>query len=312
MGNEQQPGGFAHEALFYRGAAEFEALALAFVEEGLRAGEAVMVMVAAAKLDVVRGALGADADRTELVDMETEGRNPARIIPRWAAFFGEHAATGRPARGLGEPIWPERSPAELLECQLHEALINLAFGTSRGRLVCPYDLDVLDQDVVGEARRSHPLLTDSAETHPSTACAATPWLDPRFQEPLPEPTGPVDALAFDDVNVPAVRTFVAQRGATFGMRPERAADVALAVHELAANSIRHGGGAGAVRLWFEHDALVCEVRDAGRITDPLAGRRVPRSDSDGGRGLWIANHLTDLSQVRTGPEGTVVRLRVGR
>src|SRR5580700_10418626 len=30
-------------------------------------------------------------------------------------------------RGIGEPIHPERSPSELAECQLHEALLNVAF-----------------------------------------------------------------------------------------------------------------------------------------------------------------------------------------
>ena len=39
----------------------------------------------------------------------------------------------------------------------------------------------------------------------------------------------------------------------------------LAVDELAANSIRHGGGRGVVRLWTEDGALVCDVRDRGSI-----------------------------------------------
>ena len=31
-------------------------------------------------------------------------------------------------RGIGEPIWADRRPDELDECQLHESLINLAFA----------------------------------------------------------------------------------------------------------------------------------------------------------------------------------------
>jgi prepilin-type processing-associated H-X9-DG protein len=31
-------------------------------------------------------------------------------------------------RGAGEPIWPERRPAELVECQRHESLLNVAFA----------------------------------------------------------------------------------------------------------------------------------------------------------------------------------------
>jgi hypothetical protein len=46
------------------------------------------------------------------------------------------------------------------------------------------------------------------------------------------------------------------------------------------------------------------------IDDPLAGRERPAGLHDGGRGLWMVNHLCDLVQVRSSPAGTVVRLRL--
>jgi hypothetical protein len=51
------------------------------------------------------------------------------------------------------------------------------------------------------------------------------------------------------------------------------------------------------------------VLDAGRVDDPLVGRRPPRPDSDSGRGLWMANQLCDLVQLRSGDGGTAVRVR---
>ena len=83
----------------------------------------------------------------------------------------------------------------------------------------------------------------------------------------------------------------------------------LAVHELASNSILHGGGIGVVRAWHDDGAAVCEVRDRGRFDDLLAGRTTPAADQLGGWGLWIANHACDLVE-RTGPAGTTVRVRV--
>ena len=66
-------------------------------------------------------------------------------------------AAAAPLRGIGEPIWADRSPAELVECQRHEALLNLAFaGTDGFRLLCPYDAARLDRDVIEEAERTHP------------------------------------------------------------------------------------------------------------------------------------------------------------
>ena len=84
----------------------------------------------------------------------------------------------------------------------------------------------------------------------------------------------------------------------------------LAVAELAANSIRHGGGRGILRIWRDGGTLVCEVRDRGRIDDPLAGRHVPDAERLGGRGLWIANAVCDLVQVRSTAQGTAVRLHM--
>ena len=38
------------------------------------------------------------------------------------------------------------------ECQLHEALLNVAFGASTPLwLLCPYDLEALTADVIDEA-----------------------------------------------------------------------------------------------------------------------------------------------------------------
>jgi anti-sigma regulatory factor (Ser/Thr protein kinase) len=88
---------------------------------------------------------------------------------------------------------------------------------------------------------------------------------------------------------------------------ERGERLVLAVNELASNSIRHGGGRGRLLVWREADTLLCEVRDDGHIADPLAGRRRPMIEEYGGRGMWLANQLCDLVQVRSSPRGSVVR-----
>ena len=86
----------------------------------------------------------------------------------------------------------------------------------------------------------------------------------------------------------------------------------LIVNEVATNSVRHGGGTGTLRMWEEGASLICEVRDRGQILDPLVGRRKPPGDRGSGLGLWLANQLCDLVQIRSFPTGTAVRLHVGR
>lgn len=299
---------FSHEALFYSGADEFTTQVSRFVVEGLERNEPVMVMAGAAKLALLREALGRDADALRLVDMETVGRNPACIIPAWAAFFEEYAESGTSPRGVGEPIWPRRTPAELIECQLHEALIDLAFAGWSGRLVCPYDTDALEPAAVGEARRSHPLLLAEAAVGVNPACVEMPWLHERFSAPLPEPTTHFQQLHFSSTNLAAVRELVALAASGFGLDRGRTDDLALATHELATNSLRHAGGTGRLRVWHEEATVICEIEDAGHIGDPLAGRVRPPAGSEGGRGLLMAYHLSDLTQIRSGPGRTVVRL----
>jgi anti-sigma regulatory factor (Ser/Thr protein kinase) len=81
------------------------------------------------------------------------------------------------------------------------------------------------------------------------------------------------------------------------------------VHEVATNSLRHGGGHGSLRTWSETGTLVCEVRDRGHIArQPLVGRVRPVLGQAGGWGLWLSNQLIDLVQLRELADGSVVRL----
>lgn len=42
---------------------------------------------------------------------------------------------------------------------------------------------------------------------------------------------------------------------------------------------------GLLRIWAEPDGLVCEVRDRGRIRQPLIGREEPALGQLGGHGV---------------------------
>src|SRR5690606_38184397 len=68
-----------------------------------------------------------------------------------------------------EPVWPGRTPAELVECRHHELLLNMAFADRSGlRLLCPYDAAALPPEVIEAACRSHPLVSGGnceAESH---------------------------------------------------------------------------------------------------------------------------------------------------
>jgi anti-sigma regulatory factor (Ser/Thr protein kinase) len=107
-----------------------------------------------------------------------------------------------------------------------------------------------------------------------------------------------------------LRTIVVQQATRAGLNDARTGELALAVNEVATNSLRHAGGRGTLLIWQELDRLVCEVRDGGHITSPLVGRQTPSVDGENGRGLWLANQLCDLVQIRSSSAGTAVRLHL--
>jgi anti-sigma regulatory factor (Ser/Thr protein kinase) len=302
--------GFRHEALFYDGGDEFLDGTVSFIREGVEAGESVLVAVAQPKIDALTAALAGDLEGVIFVDMPAIGINPARIIPIWRRFAGENADRGQGFRGIGEPAWPGRTAPELDECARHESLLNLAFdGGEPWRLLCPYDAARLPDDVLETAQRTHPVLAGNGSAGRSGAYD-TEMARRALEGELPAPGGVVEELAFDADGLAGVRRLVDARAHDAGLGPERAADLRLAVNELATNSVRHGGGGGTVRFWREGDELLCEVADPGRIRDPLTGRYSPTPAQLDGRGVWLANQLCDLVRLRSSEQGAVVRLHM--
>jgi len=295
----------------YSGPDEFASEGAAFLREGVEAGEPSLVMVGPEKIELLRGALGPDADSVRFVDMTKAGHNPAWIIPAWRDFAD--ANPGRHMRGIGEPIWAGRSPDQLVECQRHESLLNHAFADAAGfRLLCPYDTAALGPDVIQEAECSHPHVAERGAERPSDSYRGTAACADPHTDPLPEPPAAVHAMAFGAATITAVRHAVERHAAGAGLGEARRGDLVLAVNELATNSVRHGGGSGRLRLWAEADRVVCEVRDRGSIEAPLVGRERPEPRQQGGYGLWLAHQVCDLVQVRSLPTGGVVRVHMDR
>ena len=305
-----QAGAFVHEGLFYSGADDYVAGTLAFIRTGLDAGEPVLVAVPGPNLDLIRDALDGDAAHVRLADMSVAGRNPGRIIPSVLhAFIGEHP--GRHPHIVGEPIWAGRTDDEYPACAQHEALINEAFVDADATVVCPYDVSRLAPEVLADAEITHPVLVAGERRRPSPVYAPLE-LVAAYNAPLPEPDQPVASLAFDLMGLSAVRRFVAEHAAHAGLPADRIADLQIAVNELATNSVSYTDGTGTVRVWQDGQVLVCEVRDRGWITDPLAGRLPPTTTAEHGRGLVIVNHLCDLVRVHSDATGTTIRLHVHR
>ena len=85
----------------------------------------------------------------------------------------------------------------------------------------------------------------------------------------------------------------------------------LAVHELAANAVRHGAGAGRLAMRVRDGRLYCQVSDVGPAW--LAGRAPQDAISatrpwpvQHGHGLWIVETAADQISVASGVSGSQV------
>ena len=300
-------GTLRHVGFFYKTGDEYAHTVAGFLRAGLAAGDAVFAAVPPAKLSIIRDALGRDVAGVEFADMTQMGRNPARIIPRVRAFTDRHA--GRRVRYVGEPIWASRTAAELREATRHEALINLAFAAADAQILCPYDTAELDPSVIADAGRTHPLLLSGGRHTPSPRYAVPFEIPSTCSLTLPAPPG--DAMSHTyRTNLSEVRALVFKRAMDAGLTEARANDLVLAVSEVAANTLRHTESYGTLDIWHDADEIVCEMRDTGTITDPLAGRRLPSPDASGGHGLWLVHQVCDLVELRSDSSGTTVRMHM--
>lgn len=302
--------GFSHEAFFYADDDEYVAGIVPFIDEGIEAGESVLVAVPGDRLRLLTGRFGDGHPQLRFADMEVLGRNPAWIIPAWAAFVAAQDA-GRPARGVGQPIWASRSADELVECSRHEALINMAFADADGfRLLCPYDTTSLTGSVIDEALHNHPHVTstDTITLSDAYTGAIPSWLE----SPLASVPATADVLPFDAGDLARVRHRTAALATLAGLPASKVDDLVVAVSEAITNSTLHGGGSGQIALWHDGRRFLCEIRDQGAVSDPLAGRVRPAMDQIGGRGLWLIHQLCDLVQMRRVPGGQVIRLHMHR
>jgi len=127
---------------------------------------------------------------------------------------------------------------------------------------------------------------------PGDEAAATSVLDQRF----------------DANSLSALRTAAQACAAQAGMPAERATDVVIALHELAANAVRHGAGSGRLRIWDHVGALHCRIDDDGPADAGSGGadgtNLADRWPREPGHGLWLAKQVADQMTLRCDARGT--------
>jgi anti-sigma regulatory factor (Ser/Thr protein kinase) len=118
-------------------------------------------------------------------------------------------------------------------------------------------------------------------------------------------------LAITLAALPRLRAGVLAAARRAGLDRERAQCFAIAVNEVATNTVRHAGG-GHLRLSTAPGSIEAEVTDTGPGIPRWVRVGLPAPEALGGRGLWLARTFADRLDIHSDRAGTRVRVGMRR
>jgi anti-sigma regulatory factor (Ser/Thr protein kinase) len=303
--------GHFHEAGFYGSDAEFAALIVPFVQEGVAAGEPVITGYDDRKAGLLRSWL-ADPSAVEFIGDQSLYATPARAIATYRRLFEFYLAMGatqiRTAGDVPHPGNGRRFDGwDRYECALNTVWQDIPVW---GR--CLYDTTTAPQAVLDVVERTHPrLVSPSGQRR-----ASERYQDVLVFEALPPAPDPLEAstpMVELTNRPPAEARHALARIGRARVNNTTLTDLIIGASEAVSNALRHGQPPVTVRIWAAPDRIVVSVHDTGPgPADPLAGL-IPAAHSatEPGLGLWVMHQLDiDTALIHTG-DGFTVRLRAG-
>lgn len=303
--------GHFHEAGFYGSDAEFAALIVPFVEQGVAAGEPVILGYDDRKSGLLRSRL-ADASAVSFIGDKGLYATPARAIDAYRRLFEFHLARGAGQIRIAGDVPHPGNGGRFEGWDRYECAVNTVWQDYPVWGFCLYDTSTASRAVLDIVERTHPrLVLPSGQRRTSERYQSVPAFEglPPSPDPL-EASAPIAELT--DRSPADVRSALARIGSG-RVSGSALADLILGTSETAGNARLHGQPPVTVRIWAAPDRIVVGVHDRGRgPADPLAGL-VPAAQRLvlAGWGLWLVHQLDlDITLIRNG-DGFTVRLRAG-
>ena len=304
--------GHFHEAGFYGSDDEFQSLIVPFVEEGVGAGEPVILSYDERKSDLLRSWLKDPAAVTFLPGQELYS-TPTRAIATYQRLFESHRARGAQQIRFGGDVPHAGNGGCFAGWDRFESAANTIWGSAPVWGLCLYDTATASAAVLDIIERTHPRILSPSGEH--SRCER--YQDSSEFEGLPVRPDPLESTPplVELVDRTAAEARHALESLGRGRVPEAMlADLLIGVSEAVNNAVRHGRPPTTVRIWAAADRLVITVHDTGPgPADHLAGL-APASGGalQGGLGLWFMHQLDADVELRYAADGFTVRLRGGR
>lgn len=301
-----------HEVGFYHSDAEFAALIVPFVEDGVAAGQPVILGYDDRKASLLRSWLP-DPDAVTFIADNSLYATPARAIDSYWRMFEDLTAAGATQIRIAGDVPHEGNGGRFAGWDRCESAANTVWDQFPVWSRCLYDATTAAPRVLDVAARTHRRIV-----LPSGRCESSS----RYQEvadfqPLPPDPDLLErwapALEMSDPSVTQIRNAVTSIGG--GRVPDTALeDLVIGASEGVSNAWQHGRPPVTVRIWADPGRIVVKVHDAGPGPgDPLAGL-IPPWAGPGLQGaeLWLIHMLgLDIAMTRSA-DGFTVRLAAGR
>ncbi len=303
--------GHFHEAGFYSSDAEFRALIVPFAEEGIAAGEPVILGYDDRKSGLLRSWL-TDPSAAEFITGGSLYATPARAITTYRRLFEFHQAMGATQIRIAGDVPHPGNGGRFEGWDRYECAVNTVWQDFPVWGRCLYDTTTAPAAVLDAVERTHPrIISPAGGRRPSGRYQGVS----EFQG-LPAPPDPLERAAplIELTGSSAADARHALRQAGRGRVPgEVLDDLLLGTTEAVTNALLYGDPPVTVRIWAGPDRFVVCVHDHGPgPANPLAGL-IPPADSlaDAQLGLWLTHQLgIDVALIYSG-DGFTIRLRGG-
>jgi anti-sigma regulatory factor (Ser/Thr protein kinase) len=311
MGTESPRAQRRHEAGFYRSDAEFRALIVPFVEEGMAAGQPVIIGYDDRKAGLLRSWLS-DPGAVTFVAGASLYATPALAIASYWQLFERYTAAGATQIRIAGDVPHEGNGGRFAGWDRYEAAINVVWDRFPVWSRCLYDATTLAPRVRDIAERTHPRIVLPSGQYR----ASGRFQHPADFEPLPPDPDPLErsAPAIDLVDPSAAQVRHAVVSIGRGHLPDPAVqDLVIGASEAVSNAWRHGRPPVTARIWAAAGRVLVRVHDTGPGPgDPLAGLfPAPARPGLQEAGLWLIHVLgLDAALIRSS-DGFTVRLAAG-
>ncbi len=262
--------GHFHEAGFYGSDAEFRALIVPFAEEGIAAGEPVILGYDDRKNALLRSWL-TDPSAVDFIADTSPYAKPATAIANYRRMFEFHVAMGAGQIRIAGDVPHPGNGGRFEGSDRYEAAVNSVWHDLPVWGRCLYDITTAPPAVLDVVERTHPrIVLPSGQRQENSRYQDTSVFKglPYQTDPLEDST-PVAEL----VNRPAADARHALARIAGGRVPGLILqDLLIGVTEAVTNAQRYGEPPATVRIWAAGERIVVTIHDTGYgPAAPLAG-----------------------------------------